>query len=44
MEVDDDWRLVNFVEKPQTKPKSIPGHPELCLASMGNYILTKKFC
>ena len=42
MEVDDDWRLVNFVEKPQTKPKSIPGHPELCLASMGNYIFDKE--
>ena len=42
MEVDDDWRLVSFVEKPQTKPKSIPGHPELCLASMGNYIFDKE--
>ncbi len=42
MEVNDDWRLVNFVEKPQTKPKSIPGHPELCLASMGNYIFDKE--
>lgn len=42
MEVDDNWRLVNFVEKPQTKPKSIPGHPELCLASMGNYIFDKE--
>lgn len=42
MEVDDDWRLVNFVEKPQNKPKSIPGHPELCLASMGNYIFDKE--
>lgn len=42
MEVDDDWRLVNFVEKPQIKPKSIPGHPELCLASMGNYIFDKE--
>ena len=42
MEGDDDWRLVNFVEKPQTKPKSIPGHPELCLASMGNYIFDKE--
>lgn len=42
MEVDDNWRLVNFVEKPQTKPTSIPGHPELCLASMGNYIFDKE--
>ena len=42
MEVDDNWRLTNFVEKPQYKPKSIPGHPDLCLASMGNYIFDKE--
>jgi len=41
MEVDDDWRLINFIEKPQYKPKSIPGNPDLCLASMGNYIFDK---
>ena len=41
IEVDDDWRLVNFVEKPQYKPKSIPGNPNMCLASMGNYIFNK---
>ena len=38
IEVDDEWRLTGFVEKPQTAPKCIPGHPDLCLASMGNYI------
>ena len=38
MEVDDNWRLTSFTENPKTKPKTIPGHPELCLASMGNYI------
>ena len=42
IEVDDDWRLVNFVEKPQTPPKSIPGNPNMCLASMGNYIFNKQ--
>lgn len=42
MEVDEDWRLINFVEKPQYRPKSIPGHPDLCLASMGNYIFDKE--
>lgn len=42
IEVDDDWRLVNFVEKPQTPPKSIPGNPNMCLASMGNYIFDKE--
>ncbi len=42
MEVDDDWKLINFVEKPQYRPKSIPGHPDKCLASMGNYIFDKE--
>lgn len=41
MEVDENWRLTNFVEKPKTKPKSIPGQPNMCLASMGNYIFGK---
>ena len=41
IEVDDDWKLTNFVEKPQYKPKSIPGNPDYCLASMGNYIFNK---
>ena len=41
IEVDDDWKLVNFVEKPSYKPKSIPGNPNMCLASMGNYIFNK---
>ena len=38
IEVDDDWRLTGFQEKPKSKPKSIPGNPDMCLASMGNYI------
>lgn len=42
IEVDDNWKLVNFVEKPQYKPKSIPGNPNMCLASMGNYIFNKQ--
>ena len=41
MEVDDNWRLINFVEKPNYRPKSIPGNPNMCLASMGNYIFDK---
>ena len=41
IEVDDDWRLINFVEKPKDMPKSIPGNPDMCLASMGNYIFNK---
>lgn len=42
MEVDDNWKLINFVEKPQYRPKSIPGNPNMCLASMGNYIFDKE--
>ena len=38
IEVDEDWRLQNFVEKPKTTPKHIPSDPTMCLASMGNYI------
>lgn len=41
IEVDEDWKLTNFVEKPKTAPKSIPGNPNMCLASMGNYIFNK---
>lgn len=38
IEVDDEWRLTGFKEKPQDAPKTIPGRPDMCLASMGNYI------
>ena len=38
MEVDESWRLINFVEKPKHTPKHIPGDPTKCLASMGNYV------
>lgn len=41
MEVDENWKLTGFVEKPKTAPKSIPGNPKMCLASMGNYIFKK---
>ena len=41
MEVDENWKLTAFVEKPKTPPKSIPGKPGMCLASMGNYIFGK---
>ncbi len=37
IEVDGDWRMIGFEEKPKN-PKSIPGNPDLALASMGNYI------
>ncbi len=38
MEVDENWRLTGFIEKPKTPPKTTPGDPTKCLASMGNYI------
>jgi glucose-1-phosphate adenylyltransferase len=37
MEVDSEWRIIGFEEKPK-KPKTIPGNPNQCLASMGVYI------
>ena len=40
MEIDENWRLVSFEEKP-TNPKTIPNNPKMCLASMGNYIFNK---
>ncbi len=38
IEVDEEWRLTGFQEKPKTPPKPIPDRPDMCLASMGNYI------
>lgn len=37
IEVDSDGKMIGFEEKP-ANPKSIPGDPEWCLVSMGNYI------
>ena len=41
IEVDENWRLTGFVEKPKTQPKPMPDNPNMCLASMGNYIFDK---
>src|SRR5262245_1779415 len=41
IEVDDQWRVTGFEEKP-AKGKTIPHHPEMILASMGNYIFNRK--
>ncbi len=41
LEVDADWRLKRFHEKPRI-PVTIPSDPENCLASMGNYIFDTK--
>ncbi len=37
IEVDDGGRIVGFQEKP-SDPTPIPGRPDTCLVSMGNYI------
>ena len=37
IEVDEDWRIVGFQEKPEN-PKTLPNDSTMCLASMGNYI------
>jgi glucose-1-phosphate adenylyltransferase len=37
IEVDRDWRMVGFEEKPD-EPKTLPGQPGLCLISLGNYL------
>jgi glucose-1-phosphate adenylyltransferase len=37
IQCDDEGRIVAFHEK-SADPPSMPGHPDLCLASMGNYV------
>ena len=36
MEVDDNWKIIGFEEKPE-KPKTIPHNKDRCVASMGVY-------
>lgn len=38
IEVDENWQMIGFQEKPKKDPKTIPGDPEHVLASMGNYV------
>ena len=38
VEIDEDFRVTGFVEKPKQGAKTIPGRPDMILASMGNYI------
>jgi len=40
LEVDANWRVVGFEEKP-ADPKPIPGQPDKCLVSMGNYLFKR---
>jgi glucose-1-phosphate adenylyltransferase len=42
MQIDEDERIIGFEEK-KPNPKTIPGDPEHCLASMGIYIFTARF-
>ena len=37
-EVDENYRILGFQEKPKKDPKTIPGDPEHVLASMGIYL------
>lgn len=41
MIIDEDWKLIGFQEKPKENPATIPGRPDMILASMGNYIFNK---
>ena len=42
MEVDTSNRIIGFEEK-KPDPKTIPGDPDRCLASMGIYVFTARF-
>ena len=42
MQVDEDLRIVGFQEKP-ARPAPVPGEPDVCLASMGNYVFSTRF-
>ena len=42
MEAESDFRIVGFEEKP-AHPKTVPGKPDRCLASMGIYVFSAHF-
>lgn len=37
IQIDDRGAIVGFQEKPRSNPQTIPGRPDWCLVSMGNY-------
>lgn len=41
IQVDEQWRIIGFQEKPEN-PIPIPGQPDTCLVSMGNYIFRRE--
>jgi len=42
IEVDSDGRIIGFHEKVQRSRRAWPGNPDMCLASMGNYVFNTK--
>ncbi len=42
IEVDVNNRVIGFQEKPKD-PRPLPGRPDVCLASMGNYVFNTQF-
>jgi len=42
MEVNEDWRIIGFQEKPKN-PRPIPGRPNRALVSMGIYVFNAPF-
>ena len=42
MTVDENHRVIAFHEKPE-QPTPLPGRPDVCLASMGNYVFNTGF-
>ncbi|MFN2433223.1 MAG: glucose-1-phosphate adenylyltransferase [Gemmatimonadota bacterium] len=41
LDVGPDGKVLGFQEKPEN-PRPMPGHPELALASMGNYVFDRR--
>ena len=41
IEVHENWCMIGFVEKPQSSLRTMPGQPDMVLASMCNYIFNR---
>ncbi|MCK9279417.1 MAG: glucose-1-phosphate adenylyltransferase [Melioribacteraceae bacterium] len=41
IEVDDEYRVQNFIEKPKSPP-TIPGNPDMSFVNMGVYVFSRK--
>lgn len=42
IETDETGKITNFIEKPESPPREMPGRPGHVLASMGNYVFDSK--